>query len=374
MINKNKAATEPAGAVCERKSAQINSAASEKLKVDRVALYDNFRGIAVILYIFSMMSNLIKKFKLPYWMVHTWSLDDAANQVANGNLLPQQLFPFFNITLADLGPVFFYFILGLTIIWAFQRRKERDGLKAAYQHILYRNLAIIGVAAVMVFLFNAIGRMTSSDPRIIDWNQLASIGLVGIMLMPFVNKGKWTRLISGIAILTVYQIFLPQIIRVLGGEEGGIAACFGFLGVTLIITFLADLQREKGLKWFAAAVGITLAIAALLSWLLPAHYREFNTTYQITALAFISVFFLLYCLLDKYVIKKAIPFISWMGKNLFLYYLILQVARVGIKELQKIIAPDGVTIFGMIMVNVVIIVLFGLLSWWLERKKFIFKL
>lgn len=347
---------------------------AEKPQSGRIALYDNFRGIAVILYIVSMMSNLIKNFKLPYWMVHTWSPEDVTTQITEGNLLPQKLLPLFNITIADLGPVFFYFIIGLTCVWAFQKRKEKEGLKAAYRHVLYRNLAIIGVACVMIFLFNALGRLGNPDAVAIDWNQLASVGLVGIMLMPFLNKNKWTRLISGAVILLVYQIFLPQIISLLGGEEGGIAACFGFTGITLIITFLADLQREKGLKWFASAVGIIVAAALLLAWLLPAHYRDFNTTYQIVALAFISVFFLLYWLLDIYVIKKAIPAVSWMGKNMFLYYLILQVARVLFKELQKLLTPGGASVFGMVMIDLAVIALFALLSWRLEKKNFIFKL
>ena len=85
-------------------SVQIEPAQKQEEKVTevksgRVGLYDNFRGIAVILYVISMMSNIRKSFALPFWFIHTEA--DAALAAT------QRLFVFWNITLADLGPVFF---------------------------------------------------------------------------------------------------------------------------------------------------------------------------------------------------------------------------------------------------------------------------
>ncbi len=192
---------------------------------ERIAVLDDFKGFMLFFYIFVQVMTLPKTFATPEWFAHS--------------KIGGQALPFLSISISDFGPALFFFVIGMAAVCAFENRVKRDGLKAARRHYLYRNLAVVGIAAAAQFAGNALSGSSY------DWNALSSVGFVGVLMYPFLRKGTWFRLSSACVLLAWYQLFRSELFALLGGNEGGIAACFGYLGLTLLASVLSDLLKKE---------------------------------------------------------------------------------------------------------------------------------
>ena len=244
------------------------------------------------------------------WMPHWAGL--------NGNGIP-----FFNIGLFDFGPAMFYFIIGLSLVPAYQKSVRRVGKKGACVKLFYRNCTIIGIAAIGVFFTNLYLWRS-------DWSHFASIGVTGILLIPFLHLDTKQRLAAAVAILITYQTFRVQLFELLGGSEyaghgissfGGIAACVGFSGAALLTTVLSDLRRKS--LWRYAGGATVLALSAVIAArIIGIRYEQYNLPYLLAALAAFSAVFGALCLINKLFKDKPAPVLSAIGRSM-LYFLLL---------------------------------------------------
>ena len=109
---------------------------------ERIAVLDDFKGFMLFFYIFVQVMTLPKTFATPEWFAHS--------------KIGGQALPFLSISISDFGPALFFFVIGMAAVCAFENRVKRDGLKAARRHYLYRNLAVVGIAAAAQFAGNAL--------------------------------------------------------------------------------------------------------------------------------------------------------------------------------------------------------------------------
>ncbi|MDR3216515.1 MAG: hypothetical protein LBT55_03760 [Clostridiaceae bacterium] len=285
----------------------------------RYAIVDNMKGLMVIFYMLAQFMIFIPASFSKHDIVYHSS--------QTGTDLP--FFNFFNMMPLDLGPIAFFFLIGIIMYKVFDRSVEREG-KAAYKRFFIKNAAIIGIFSALLFMVNAV---TNDD---MDWQTVHSIGFTGILLMftllPKIRRNAWVRLAVGVGILALYTVFKSQI-DLFTGTQGGIAACVGFAGAVLISSFLGDVSR-KNLGLYAIATAALFGVAIGLKYLLgEALYQSYNTTYIAFGLAWVNLLYFIFCIIDKLFLKnRPIPIIATFGRNIFLY-LLLTLVLDGVCEL-----------------------------------------
>lgn len=286
---------------------------SEKYNVKRCIPIDHMRGAAILIYLLTQTAAQYASY-MPLWFMH-----DAGNSGI----------PYINLGFMDFGPATFYFIIGLNIVSSFRRRLERKGAKAAYSDMIYRNLALIALDALVMFFVNKF--MYAAD-----WGIIRSVGLVGLLMLPFLNAPATVRAVLGITILSIYQAVRGSLFFYLGGTEGGVAACFGFLTIVLLTSALRDLYDKGLLHYFLGLLAVSVA-AALSMLLIPIAYREFNSSYLLLTLLVFGIVFLVFAFVDKYIFSRPIPVLTQFGQSLIVFFLIGASAQLYIK---KLFPPD----------------------------------
>ena len=265
----------------------------------------------MLAYLFAAFMAFYDSF-VPSWVPHD------AGLYGNGIL-------FFNLGLLDFGPVMFYFIIGLSAVPAFKKSAASTGKRNTYVRLLHRGLAIIGIAAISSF-FTTVHLWRE------DWSHLASIGMTSLLLLPFLNLRTEWRALSSVVILTLYQLFREPLFKFAAGSGatanfGGIAACVGFLGVTLLVTVLADLHEKK--FWLYAVATAVLAGGAVLSGnLLQIRFEDYNLSYLLATAATFAVIFAIVSLANKLIQNKPVPILAAIGRSV-IFFLVLSVALCG---------------------------------------------
>lgn len=121
---------------------------------ERIAVLDDFKGFMLFFYIFVQVMTLPKTFATPEWFAHS--------------KIGGQALPFLSISISDFGPALFFFVIGMAAVCAFENRVKRGGIKAARRHYLYRNLAVVGIAAAAQFAGNALLRLLIRLERAVE--------------------------------------------------------------------------------------------------------------------------------------------------------------------------------------------------------------
>ena len=315
---------------------------------ERITVLDDFKGFMLVFYVFVQVMTLPKTFATPKWFAHS---------VIGGETLP-----FVSMSVSDFGPALFYFVIGMAAVYAYRRRVALFGKKEASRHYIYRNLTVVGIAAVAQFVGNALAGSTY------DWNALSSVGLVGIMLFPFLDKGTTFRLISACVLLAWYQIFRVEIFGFLGGNEGGIAACIAYLCLTLLASVLSDLLK-KDLMLYGCSVVVIGVVAIIMKFLLRPEFREYNASYVVMSLFVISLIFYGFAVANS-IFKKNIPYVNSVGKSLLFFFVITYASTFVSRKLIKV----PLTLAGCIVLSCIIFVIYCFVAGLLERKNIIIKL
>jgi hypothetical protein len=103
----------------------------------RNALFDNFRGVLVFVFVMLAVLGAIYRADVPEWIFSH----------ARGKPMGPFGSPF---TPVDLGMIFFYFVGGMTAVPAFRKRAAAEGKNAALKHLFIRNIGLIGIGAVSI--------------------------------------------------------------------------------------------------------------------------------------------------------------------------------------------------------------------------------
>ncbi|MDR2047360.1 MAG: hypothetical protein LBP79_05645 [Clostridiales bacterium] len=331
---------------------------------ERNALVDNVKGLVIIFFIVTnvyFLANLT--FKMPEWSIH------------EGDVNGIPLWSYLNFSLMDLGPAIFFFLIGLTVFPTFSRHTVRDGSRAAYKRFFMRNMTIVGIFCTITFIKSKLLKEINGATEH-DWDTIQSIGFTGVLLTPFLfgfmRRHAWARVLAGLGVLVLFQLFHKEI-NIFHSYQGGLAACVGYLGIVLVSSALGDAMR-KGIIAYAAA-SLLLAGAAVLSdrfFGKAAFFEDYNTTYMLMAATFINTVYFAFYVIDKLVLKgRRIPVLSSMGRNLFLY-LLISLAVMAVTMIFLADVPLNQT--RLLLLEIGVVAAYLLLGIFLEKKNITFKL
>lgn len=287
-------------------------------KSKRIYWIDHARGFIMIWFVITLF--------LPTWLREgsfRFFLDHPENETTTHIM-----------NLFDVGAPAFIVLMGILMPLSFLKRNERDGVKKAVTHIAIRYgviliLGLIGVYIVQGTLFKIVNGMP-----VICWDALPTLGLVGLIALPFLWLEPKIRAIVASLMLLFYQIMLNiggwrdyAIVSVHGGILGTI---FGFSVIMIYSTCLgefllinkdySEIQKYK----FYLIIGVISFIGGLLIALIPEWYqnkRQVTLSYILISLGtsvLISFFFIA---LDKKMQRPIFGLDSY-GKSPFIIYIL----------------------------------------------------
>ena len=234
----------------------------------------------------------------------------------------------------DIGAPAFIVIMGFLMPLSFFRRKEKDGTGKAVRHMIIR-YGIILLLGYLVILIDQQAIVKTVDGMIIViWDVLPSLGLVGLIAIPFLFVNPKIRAILASVLLIFYQLMLffggwreYAIESVHGGIFGTI---FGFSAIMIYATCLGELffidkeTPERKKYQIYAIVGIIAFLGGILIALIPGWYankRQVTLTYILISLGTSILLSFIFIAIDKKYNKPIIILDSY-GKNPFLIYII----------------------------------------------------
>jgi len=242
----------------------------------------------------------------------------------------------------DVGAPAFIFIMGLLMPLSFLHRKERDGVSKAVKHMTIRYGIILALGFLVILIDH--GEFITID-GIIIWDVLPTLGLVGLITIPFLWLKPKGRAIVATVLLIFYQIMLLYggwreyaITSIHGGIFGTI---FGFSAIMIYATclgevlFISEEYTDKKKYQIYLIVGITAFIGGLLLWLLPGWYpnkRQVTLTYILISLGGSILISFLFIGIDKKV-QKPIFILDSYGKSPFIIYIIAVVLEFIISDI-----------------------------------------
>ena len=222
------------------------------------------------------------------------------------------------LTFADWVAPLFLFVLGVLYRQSLVRRISADGRRGAYLHVLrrYSLLGLIGLAG------GAVSKMRIT----LDWGVLQSIGLAGIVALPFVELGSRSRLLVGLAILAVYQVALPSQVHdvISSAEHGGVLGVVSWAALILFATVAGDLFSPSDFKSSLKRIGLFgLAMTAgglfLAIWV-PVNKHAVSPSYVLVTTGLsASVFVGFLGLVDG--LGVSVPTWNVLGRNALLVFL-----------------------------------------------------
>ncbi|MFX1356156.1 MAG: acyltransferase family protein [Promethearchaeota archaeon] len=283
---------------------------------------------------------------------------------------PQRTVEYMNFY--DVGAPAFIFIMGFLMPLSFFHRKERDGTGKAVRHMIIRYGVILLLGYLVILIDQQAIVKTVDGMVIVIWDVLPSLGLVGLIAIPFLFVSPKIRAILASALLIFYQLMLLfggwreyAIASVHGGILGTI---FGFSVIMIYATclgelFFMDKEKSENKKYqIYALVGIIAFLGGILLTLIPEWYankRQVTLTYILISLGTSILLSFVFIGIDK-VVKKPIFILDSYGKNPFLIYVIAIVLEFLIAD---IIGLEKDFLIFIIMTVIITLIAVGLDKW-----------
>ena len=146
------------------------------------------------------------------------------------------------------------------------------------------------------------------------------------------------------------------------------AACFGYLGLTLLASVLSDLLKKELMLYGAGVVCLGVA-ATVARFVLPPVFREYNVSYVLMSLFVISLLFYGFAVVNSFV-KKNIPYVNSVGKSLLFFF----VLTYGSTFLSRQLIKAPLTLAGCILLSCIIFTVYCFIAGELERRNIVIKL
>jgi predicted acyltransferase len=207
----------------------------------RIEALDEFRGFLLLLMI---AANFLLSYKfVPDWLKHSTV--------------------FGKITLTDLGAPLFIFAVGISLGLVFRGINTATDLQVARNRYIRRGLVLIA--------FGVIGSVITHRPILRDWEIFQTIGLAGIIALPFITLTPARRIGAAVLLMLTFQaisradygVWLRQLdVGGLGGTLGGIA----WAGIILIGSTVSQRLRDNGrpLRRQLLAIGLIAATLTVI--------------------------------------------------------------------------------------------------------------
>ena len=232
-------------------------------------------------------------------------------------------------TVADLVAPAFVFAIGLTYGPSF-RRHSRSGRVGAYRHFVNRNLALIGIGAIL----SLVSTTFVHAPRF--WGVLQALGATGLFTLLFIGLGTAWRFAIGLALIGAHQLGLDNssemFHQVVGSSLGGAYGVVSWSGLLLLSTAVADLARRGSGTFLLTCAGTWIAAIAALP-IAPASRNQLTISFMLVCLAVSATAYYLVDLVARATDWAPASF-AWCGSNALLLYLAHE-AMLGIFRLPK---------------------------------------
>lgn len=275
----------------------------EQIKRPRIVSLDMFRGFAV----FGMI--------VVNYLGHFESMPDTFRH------------PRYGMTFANAIAPYFVFAVGMGLRMSLDRRIEKVGKKAAYLHAIKRYGILILIGIVLY----------GPDPVMDMWDALVDIGFAGLITLPFIMKGKTTRIGFAFALLVLYQLLFVYsgygTWTMHNSIDGGPLGPISWASILVFGTIQMDYLKEYSTGEFvkkSMILGVPLMIFGTgLSFIQPKEIWEFSQrsmtiAYPImTSGLSIMTFALFYLVADNW--KWKIPHLALLGMNPLVIYILQQV-------------------------------------------------
>jgi hypothetical protein len=340
----------------------------------RDAVVDNAKGLLVLLYAFvHIMRNLV---------FDGFKLNDYTNNLF-GHSNPVAI-PWWGFNILDIAPIAFYFLIGFVLYQTFQKKYDAVG-KSAYKGQLLRNLTVMGLFLLILYIENTFENTFMGSGEPVLWSYMVGIGFTGILAIPFLTPifrktglvGALIKIGAAVAVLVLYSFIHDALFGIIGdasGHGGGAASSFGFVAVILLAAGVKDISK-LGIKPYSIAVAAIYLVGLFVGKVLNVEvsYPTFTAGYLFVAFTKVNlIFFALYAL-NKYALKdRAVPLLATIGRNILLYIVIAMLVIVALILLEDFL-PKMNLLTG-VLTAVAIDGLLVLLAVPLEKKKIIFKL
>jgi len=331
----------------------LNELELEREKPKRIYWIDHARGFIMLLLVVTLyLPADIREGTLRFFLEHP--PNETTTHIIN----------FF-----DVGAPAFIILMGFLMPLSFFRRRERDGVKKAINHIIIRYGIILLLGLLVVFIDQGALIKTIDGMLVIQWDVLPTLGLVGLIALPFLWLEPKIR--AGIAslMLIFYQIMLIfggwrdyAIVSVHGGIIGTI---FGFSAIMIYSTclgefFLINKEYSETQKYkISLIIGLICFIGGLLISLIPgwwANKRQVTLSYITISLGISILLLFLFIAIDqKY--QKPIFGLDSYGKNPFIIYVIAIVMEFLIVDIIGYRLDLFIGILMIIIVTIITIVL-----------------
>jgi predicted acyltransferase len=317
---------------------------------ERLEAIDHFRGFAIVTMV---LANYLAGIRwIPNWLKHA---------------------PDIGLTVIDLVAPFFIFAIGLTYNLSFQRRLNRFGPKATYQHFFTRFMALVGLGAI----FSTGEIWFGQNPGGVNWGVLQAIGVAGLITLPLLKIPTTWRVTAGLVLLGGYQLLLDRfwLSTVLHSPHGGLGGSLGWAAMMILATGLADLyhNQPKGRKAYFWAALLTLVFGAALMIWVPVSKNRVSASYVLISMGASSVLFaVLHWIVEQR--HLTLPLLAMWGQNSLVLYT-LHSLLLGLMVLPG--NPGWYAEAPAWLVGIQILGLLGimsLVSWYLHRKGFVFAL
>ncbi len=276
---------------------------TKELKKTRIISLDMFRGFAI----FGMI--------LVNYLGHFDAMPDTFRH------------PRYGMTFANAIAPYFVFVVGMGLSMSLARRIERFGARKAYWHAIKRYVILILIGIVVY----------GTDPVTDMWDALVDIGFAGLITLPFIMRGKATRVALAFVLLIIYQLLFAFTgygeWTMANSIDGGPLAPLSWAAILVFGTVQMDYLRENDAKEFlmkSLYLGVPLMILGLaLSYLHPMKIWEFSQrsmtmAYPIFASGLsVLTYAAFYIVAD--IRKWKIPHLAVLGINPLAIYILQQV-------------------------------------------------
>jgi len=321
----------------------------ERLEKKRYYWIDHARGfIMIMLVVTQFLPEFIRYGPARFFLAHP--VDQTTTIIMN---------------FYDIGTPAFICIMGLLMPLSFLRRKDENGVKSVVLHMVYRYGFLLILGLIIVFIDQGTLIKQVDGMAIICWDVLPTLGLVGLMAVPFFWLKPKPRAIVAFGMLIFYQLMVIYagwrdyaIASVHGGILGTV---FGFAPLMIISTsmgqyiFLNEDEPERKKYRTLAIIGFAFLVVGLSLAFIPEWYankRQVTLSYILISTGTIILLSFIFIFIERKV-EKPIFILDSYGKNPFLLYIIAVLIEFLISD---IIEYEIDLIIGPIMIVIVTII------------------
>jgi predicted acyltransferase len=241
----------------------------------------------------------------------------AGNLAAGVDAVPAFLkhAPDVGFTIADTVAPAFVFAIGLTFGPSFRRRRAVSR-SAAYRHVMFRYLALVGIGAIIAAGSTSVAGMPAT------WGVLQALGVAGLICLAVIRFPTAVRIAVGGGLLIGYQVLIDHGARelVLGASHGGLLGAVSWAALLVLSTAVADLiGRGPRVAAVTASVLVVVAVAAVL--LVPVSKNRVSLSYVLLTLALSTLVYLLVEVGSR-ALRARPGFLCWWGQNPLVLYVL----------------------------------------------------